>query len=83
MSPQTCAATPHAWHGQLLNMHMGILCILQMCQGFALFSVFDYFRNEAAKLLMISENGTFLCRPTSQPTELAEGGMHTHTIDVV
>lgn len=40
-------------------------------------------RNRATELLKDSMNGTFLCRPSSKPAKLPNGGLHTHTIDVV
>jgi hypothetical protein len=40
-------------------------------------------RNRATELLKESQNGTFLCRPSSRPAKLAHGGLHTHTIDVM
>jgi hypothetical protein len=40
-------------------------------------------RDRAIELLKDSVNGTFLCRPTAQQTELESGEVHTHTIDVM
>ncbi|CAI8025405.1 hypothetical protein GBAR_LOCUS14682, partial [Geodia barretti] len=43
----------------------------------------DLTRDEAVELLSGREDGTFLCRPSSQPTKHPEGGIHMHTIDIV
>ena len=41
------------------------------------------YRDQAAELLRNSKNGTFLCRPSSEQATVPEGGIHTHTIDII
>ena len=43
----------------------------------------DVYRDYATKLLDGRVNGTFLCRPASEETQLPSGGFHTYTIDCV
>ena len=40
-------------------------------------------RQKSTELLKGKPDGTFLCRPATKQTELKDGGLHTHTVDVV
>ena len=46
------------------------------------YNQWSYNREDAIERLKKCVNGTFLCRPTSQPKKLPQG-THTHTIDVM